>query len=358
MKLFTFFKKKSDTKAKSKEYDRTSEELNQILSLQDAQIAKIHEAEANYKETKDIDALILFWENIWNNGGLLFNGSKWAFRLPDLYIKCKRYDDALAILYKLRDGKYFEKAEAYIQRIKNPDIKKRAPTKTATNSEPDITKSEKQYYLSDDYYKDVAFAGTQFERRVITFDERKSISFKSSGGLYVAEILLLQYCSYGTYPNPKNGYPGFWWFEYGIRNVDVVLESLESRGYIKYQDQITQLHHLNATKLKDISKLLGINPSGNKEDIISDILANSTDEQLTQIIADRKYTLTDKGRSELEENLYIPYMHKHKKKTIEGTNFGPEFNVWSINRIIGEGDKRNWKIIVDEQERILDNSRR
>ena len=40
---------------------------------------------------------------------------------------------------------------------------------------------------------------------VIAFDERKQISFPSKNGLYVAEILLLEYCSKGKYPNPKNG---------------------------------------------------------------------------------------------------------------------------------------------------------
>ena len=65
----------------------------------------------------NIDSLIKFWEDIWNNGGLLFRGSAWTFRLPDLYIKQKRYDDALSILRKIRNPSYRDKKASYIERI-------------------------------------------------------------------------------------------------------------------------------------------------------------------------------------------------------------------------------------------------
>ena len=93
--------------------------------------------------------------------------------------------------------------------------------------EPAVPDEEKKYYQPDSYYTEYSHKGTQFEKRVIPFDERKKISYPSRNGLYVAEILLLEYCSYGTYPQPKNGYPGFWWFAYGIRNVGFRLKSLE-----------------------------------------------------------------------------------------------------------------------------------
>ena len=226
------------------------------------------------------------------------------------------------------------------------------------NADPPIPESEKQYYRPDAYYTEISHPGTQFERKVITFEDRKKISYPSTNGLYVAEILLLEYVSYGTYPHPQNGYPGLWWFTYGIRNVGARLHSLEERGYIKYGSAIDQLPRLTIPQLKEIAKSLGITPIGNKPDIIGDILDNSSPEKLEQLITDRKYELTEKGLTELNENLYVPYMHKHRNKTVEGTMFGPEFNVWSINRIIGQGDKRDWKEIVFEQEKILNDSRK
>lgn len=177
--------------------------------------------------------------------------------------------------------------------------------KKAVSYEPPIPEKDKKYYQTDSYYTEYSHKGTQFEERVIPFDERKKISYPSRNGLFVAEILLLEYCSYGTYPYPKSGYPGFWWFSYGIRNVGFRLESLAERGYIE------------------------MNPENGK------------------------YYLTSLGEEELGENLYVPYMHKHKKKTDENSIFGPEFNVWSVNRAIGKGDNRDWREIVLEQEQAL-----
>lgn len=83
-----------------------------------------------------------------------------------------------------------------------------------------MVENEKKYYQDDSYYINKVHEDTVFEKTVVTFEERKKTAVPSQRGLYPAQILLLEYCSYGTYPEPKNGYPGFWWFEYGIRDVD------------------------------------------------------------------------------------------------------------------------------------------
>ncbi len=91
--------------------------LQQKLKNQEEQIAIIQNAESNYSVDKDIDSLILFWEGIWKSDGLLFNGSKWTFRLPDLYIKVKRYDDAVKILKKIKNPVYRDKRQSYLNKI-------------------------------------------------------------------------------------------------------------------------------------------------------------------------------------------------------------------------------------------------
>ncbi|MGL5050693.1 MAG: hypothetical protein ACRC5W_06190 [Cetobacterium sp.] len=87
------------------------------LKEQDDQLTNIQTADAKYNQ--DLDWIIDFWEQIWKNGGLNFNGSKWTFKLPDLYIKAKRYDDALAIVIKIKKTKleYLDKANKYISKI-------------------------------------------------------------------------------------------------------------------------------------------------------------------------------------------------------------------------------------------------
>ena len=90
-----------------------------ILRNQDEQLALIQEADKKYTENNNVDEYIVFWEAIWSNGGLKFEGSKWHFVLADLYIKEKRYDDALKFLKMLKKEKpnYREKAISYIEKV-------------------------------------------------------------------------------------------------------------------------------------------------------------------------------------------------------------------------------------------------
>lgn len=92
--------------------------LQRELKSQNEQLEKIKRAESYFKETGDIDFLIKFWEGIWKSGWLLFSGSKWTFRLPDLYIKIGEYDKALAILKKIKNPNYTEKRDSYVNRVK------------------------------------------------------------------------------------------------------------------------------------------------------------------------------------------------------------------------------------------------
>lgn len=99
--------------------------LQRELKSQDEQLEKIKRAESYFKETGDIDFLIKFWEGIWKSGGLLFSGSKWTFRLPDLYIKIGEYDKAFTILKKIKNPYYIEKRDSYINRVKTLKSRKK-----------------------------------------------------------------------------------------------------------------------------------------------------------------------------------------------------------------------------------------
>lgn len=99
--------------------------LQRELKSQDEQLEKIKRAESYFKETGDIDFLIKFWEGIWKSGGLLFSGSKWTFRLPDLYIKIGEYDKALTILKKIKNPYHIEKRDSYINRVKTLKSRKK-----------------------------------------------------------------------------------------------------------------------------------------------------------------------------------------------------------------------------------------
>ena len=99
--------------------------ISKKIEEQNQQIKMVLDAEKNFERTSDIESLIAFWENIWANGGLLFEGSKWTFRLPDLYIRQKRYDDALKIVKQIRSPAYLDKAASYAEKIKKAKEKQR-----------------------------------------------------------------------------------------------------------------------------------------------------------------------------------------------------------------------------------------
>ena len=119
---------------------KTNPSLAADLDVQDKQLAEIQAAECKYTADKDIDSLIAFWENLWNNGGLTFDGMKWAFRLADLYIKVKRYDDALSFLDRLKKPIYQDKAASY--RLK---IEKRKQSKRNSHYFSDSEKLNKSF---------------------------------------------------------------------------------------------------------------------------------------------------------------------------------------------------------------------
>ncbi len=202
----------------------------------------------------------------------------------------------------------------------------------------------------EETFSDVVAEGTAFEKRIISFEERKITAIPSARGLYPAEILLLEYCSKGRYPGPKDEYPKFWWYEYGIRDVDEALKNLEERGYIAFASVKESVNSLTIPQLKELLMKRGESVTGKKAELVARVSNVIPEETLVLAGVRPKYRLTKIGAQELSENAYVPYMHKAPNKTTEDVHFGSTFNVWSINQLLGYGDKSNWKNIVDEQE--------
>ncbi len=208
-----------------------------------------------------------------------------------------------------------------------------------------IPESKKKFYQPDDYYSVEKFAGTPFASKVITFEERKKTSYPSRNGLYPAEILLLEYCKFGTYPNPKNGYPGFWWFEYGIRNVDAVLKSLESRGFIAMASAKADLPRLTIPKLKEILSAESLDTKGRKSDLVNRILESVSEEKLQSYIPVRRYDVTELGQQEIRENEYVKYIHSRKHS---------EVSVWDVNILLHKNPNADWRESMwSEYEKLL-----
>ena len=209
-----------------------------------------------------------------------------------------------------------------------------------------VSPDERPFYQPDSYYTYYSYPGTPMAKRVVTFDERKRNSYPSARGLYVGEIMLLEYCDKGKYPKPKAGYPGFWWFKYGIRDIGHALESLECRGFIKWTSKAEGLKNLKVDELKQILESAELPTTGKKAELLERIRTEIPEEQLPLVNYDPKYELTDLGKAELFDNGYVSYMHNHKHLTTEDGTFGSTFTVWDINRLFPDGHAENWRKVV------------
>lgn len=200
-----------------------------------------------------------------------------------------------------------------------------------------IPEQEKKYYQPDEYYKNYSY-GNPTGKEVIPFEAQKETLYPSSNGLYPAEILLLHYCTFGTYPHPRNGFPGFWWYKYGIRDVIGVLGSLEVRGFIRMSTPEESVPSLTITQLKDILSSLNLPLTGKKAVLVDCVLQNAPHELLVQKIIERQYTLTKLGEQELKDNEYVIYLHKAGN---------PPLSVFELNRKLGENPLYNWRQIIE-----------
>ena len=154
---------------------------------------------------------------------------------------------------------------------------------------------------------------------------------RSEHGLTVSQILLLDYCKKGKYPNPEGGYQRFWWFDYGVKNVETVLCQLEKGGFIRYALPLDILPTLKVDELKNILSNLQLPVAGKKADLVECIRQNTDDNTLRQFIHSNKYTLTELGERELADNIYVSYLHSHKY---------PEVSVWDVNK---NADLEHWR---------------
>lgn len=154
---------------------------------------------------------------------------------------------------------------------------------------------------------------------------------KSEHGLSVSQILLLEYCKKGKYPNPEGGYQRFWWFDYGVKSVGTVLKSMETGGFIRIALPTDLLPSLKTDELKSILSSLQLTTTGKKADLVERIKRNADNDLLKNLVHSDKYTLTDLGEQELAANTYVPYLHTHKY---------PELSVWDVNK---HANLKHWR---------------
>lgn len=229
-------------------------------------------------------------------------------------------------------------AEAYEVKTSKPEPIQSPPV-VPPDQEPPIPESEKQFYQPDAYYTDTDISGNQ----VIPFEQRKGSGWKSKNGLYPAEILLLYYCSKGQYPGPAKGYPAFWWFEYGIRNVSYILETLEKRGFIEYGSLSDSVTALTVAQLKQLLKDAGEPAEGKKADLVERVKSAVPGDAMKAIGLEPKYHLTQTGEIELSSNSYVVNIHNSPDKTTSDSRYGPTYNLDAVASEIANEPELSWE---------------
>lgn len=158
---------------------------------------------------------------------------------------------------------------------------------------------------------------------IIPIEERIQGKTPSCDGLYPHEVLVLSYAK--KFCTESNKFQGFWWYQYGIRDVQEVLDSLFERGYIQLG---TLADSINLEKIPTIKKVLkqhNLKVSGRKADLINRLLENVDNDELKARFTRTPYALTDAGKAILTKYEWIPYIHSHG---IDG------LDIWNLTEMI------------------------
>ena len=146
------------------------------------------------------------------------------------------------------------------------------------------------------------------EAQIIPIEKRIRQLKPIAEGLYAHEILALSYAE--TFHLSGDEYQGFWWWHYGVRDVQRMLKSLQSRGFITEGGVDSAVRACKATELKEFLKSQGLKVGGKKDDLISRVLTEADPSAVQAAFPNRTYALTDKGRRVLEANMAIIDAHK------------------------------------------------
>jgi len=163
----------------------------------------------------------------------------------------------------------------------------------------------------------------EIDSQVIPVEKRIKTAVASKQGLYPHEILVLNYAH--TFYTSDNSFQGFWWYRYGIRDVQAILSSLEERGFLQVGDLRAILNKQTASAIKELLKTNGQKQTGKKNELIQRALETISEDELNRQFPRRTYSLTEIGKTAVEEESYVPYIHR---------NGVEDLDIWSLNMLV------------------------
>ena len=164
---------------------------------------------------------------------------------------------------------------------------------------------------------------SEIDAQVIPVETHIKSAISSKQGLYPHEILVLDYAH--TFYTSDNNFQGFWWYRYGVRDVQSVLASLEQRGFIEVGDLRGVLNNQTGATIKELLKAHGQKQTGKKDELVQRTLDNISEKELNIRFSRRTYVLTMSGKAAVEEGAHVPYIHR---------NGIEDLDIWSINTLV------------------------
>lgn len=165
----------------------------------------------------------------------------------------------------------------------------------------------------------------EIDPSVVPLEKHVLNAIPNRNGLFPHEILLLNYAH--TFYTEGNTFQGFWWYKYGIRDVQSILVSLMERGFLKTGDLRSTLERQTASILKELLKANNLKISGKKDELVQRLLDNIPESELCKNFPQRPYIRTDLGEKEIQDEAFVLYIHRH---TIE------DLDIWSLNKMINK----------------------
>lgn len=164
---------------------------------------------------------------------------------------------------------------------------------------------------------------TSNDTPVISARQRLKTAIISKQGLYPHEILVLEYAT--SYYTSDNQFQGFWWYKYGVDDVQALLNSLVDRGFLTIGSLEASLNKQTGAAIKEVLKLHNLKLTGKKADLIQRALSEVPEAELRKQFPRRTYELTELGKDEIKAEEYVLYIHRHPYENLD---------IWSLNQMV------------------------
>lgn len=105
----------------------------------------------------------------------------------------------------------------------------------------------------------------KIQEDIVPIEEKIRGKLPTCDSLYPHEILVLSYAT--KFMASENEFQKFWWYQYGIKDVQVILSKLELNNFIEIGSIADTVMNQKLNQLKQILKTHGLKVNGKKEDI-------------------------------------------------------------------------------------------